>query len=281
MQDSPRIHDWEQKCEAGQADSKPFVTFSPYIPHLSFQEEEVCKDHDREDEKCATIPEYTEFSSYCSKRCARNDGSSIGKSCSANSECIAGLETCQVTGLSCNDWAWHMERSALILKKADPSGLSDRDVYTGILGDNKRPACDNALLTPPSTCDSEAVRSGFSWHDNRFNSRGDILRFINAFDRTVDELVVYLKSEGLWENTVILYTTDNGFQITSSKSMFNENGYRAPMILHDPFREAADGSDAFCAGIDGCRADPAEFGGILATICDFLDPQDGNVRVFP
>lgn len=44
----------------------------------------------------------------------------------------------------------------------------------------------------------------------RFTKRARIMRFVNAFDRTVDELVVYLRARGLYGNTVTLYITDNG-----------------------------------------------------------------------
>jgi arylsulfatase A-like enzyme len=106
-----------------------------------------------------------------------------------------------------------------------------------------------------------------------FASKADYLRWINTFDRTIDELVVHLRESGLLENTVILYLTDNGFGLMAAKSFFSEHGYRTPIVVWDP-RAARTGptspapgcTDAAGRAIPGCRNEFAHAVDVLATV---------------
>lgn len=279
--DSPRLAAWKASCQdlPGAVDKPFMLLFSPYIPHLGFAEKVTCEDYMRTDADCQSSElSYGAESAYCAMRCT--DGKTIGAPCGSpgDPQCGSG-ETCEMKGLSCEEWAWHLERNALLLDNADAneSSLNRRDVYNGILGDDRRPACDDDIID--GNCDPTNVAD--EWSGNRFTKRGDILRFINGFDRSIDELIITLKEKGMWQNTVLLYITDNGFQITSSKSKFNENGYRTPIVMRDPYRTFDPGTepemlDDLCAGVAGCRSDPVIMSDLLGSICDFLDPNTGE-----
>jgi hypothetical protein len=105
---------------------------------------------------------------------------------------------------------------------------------------------------------------------DRFVSKGNYLRFINAFDRTVDEILVHLRDKQLDQNTLVLVLTDNGppdTYLPTSKSWFREHGFRTPFILYDPTSSPPPPS-AQCAGEQGCRGEFAQFTDVLATIRD-------------
>ena len=63
-------------------------------------------------------------------------------------------------------------------------------------------------------------------------------RMISGIDHVVGRLVAELKKQGLAENTVIIYTADNGYYL-GDRGFAVENGrttmnLRVPLIVHDP-----------------------------------------------
>jgi arylsulfatase A-like enzyme len=104
------------------------------------------------------------------------------------------------------------------------------------------------------------------------------VRFVNAFDRAVDELMVHLRCPGggnpdcgedLVSNTVIMYRSDHGFELTASKGKFSEHGFRTPTVVWDPRPgHTLPASSQGCASQPGCRNDFAHAIDILATLRD-------------
>lgn len=68
-------------------------------------------------------------------------------------------------------------------------------------------------------------------------------RLITEVDMVVGRLVADLKKRGVWENTVIVYSGDNGFYLgehgLAGKWLMHEESIRTPMIIHDPRLPAA------------------------------------------
>ena len=125
--------------------------------------------------------------------------------------------------------------------------------------------CDfvvNTMIRVSSNLHAE----GRERESNALSASRDYYRWINVWDRVVDELLVYLKANDLLSTTVVLMVTDNSAGIPGSKRRFLENGYRSPIILYNPFAPAP----ASCGpGLPGCRGDFADSVDILATIRDF------------
>jgi arylsulfatase A-like enzyme len=69
-------------------------------------------------------------------------------------------------------------------------------------------------------------------------------RLISGVDRVVGRLVDKLKEEGLLDNTVILYTGDNGFYLgergLAGKWYPHEVSIRVPLVVYDPRLPAAE-----------------------------------------
>lgn len=63
-------------------------------------------------------------------------------------------------------------------------------------------------------------------------------RMITGIDRSVGELVAALEKRGLRDNTVIIYTSDNGFYLgehgLAGKWFMHEESLRVPLVIHDP-----------------------------------------------
>ncbi|MCL7762775.1 sulfatase [Polaribacter sp. Z014] len=64
------------------------------------------------------------------------------------------------------------------------------------------------------------------------------LRCVKGVDDNIGRLVDYLKAEGLWENTVIIYTGDQGMMLgehdLQDKRWMYEESMRMPYIMHYP-----------------------------------------------
>jgi arylsulfatase A-like enzyme len=108
----------------------------------------------------------------------------------------------------------------------------------------------------------------------------EYLRFINVFDRVVDEVLVYLKARNVFDNTALVYLTDNGWKLNSAKTYFSENGYRTPIILRNPFDAALPSVDVQCstasgAPVPGCRPELAHAVDVRATIRDIVCAAGG------
>ncbi len=66
----------------------------------------------------------------------------------------------------------------------------------------------------------------------------DYLRCVKGVDDNLGRLFQYLKDEGLWENTIIIYTGDQGMMLGEhdliDKRWMYEEAMRMPFIVHNP-----------------------------------------------
>lgn len=81
-------------------------------------------------------------------------------------------------------------------------------------------------------------------------------RLINGIDEVVANLRAQLKQQGLADNTIIIYTSDNGFYVGeygfADKWYGHEQSIRVPLILYDPRHPSRQGrsSDKYALNID-------------------------------
>ena len=66
----------------------------------------------------------------------------------------------------------------------------------------------------------------------------DYLKVISTIDDKVGLMIDYLKKNGLWENTVVVYTSDQGFYMGEhgwfDKRFMYEESFRAPLLISYP-----------------------------------------------
>ncbi len=76
----------------------------------------------------------------------------------------------------------------------------------------------------------------------------DYLRCIKSIDDEVGRLIAYLEKEGLMENTVIVYTSDQGFYMGEhgwfDKRFMYEESFRTPLIIRFPGKQTAGNENA-------------------------------------
>ncbi|WP_108821683.1 sulfatase [Dysgonomonas sp. Marseille-P4361] len=83
----------------------------------------------------------------------------------------------------------------------------------------------------------------------------DYLRCIKSIDDQVGRLIDYLEKEGLMDNTIIVYTSDQGFYMGEhgwfDKRFMYEESFRTPLIIRYPkMIEAGSKTDALVQNID-------------------------------
>ncbi len=95
-------------------------------------------------------------------------------------------------------------------------------------------------MTPPEGLTGEALKK---WKYNRYMQ--DYLGCIAAIDENVGQLLDYLDESGLAKNTIVIYTSDQGFFLGDhgwyDKRFMYEEAYRMPLIARFP-REVKPGS---------------------------------------
>lgn len=66
----------------------------------------------------------------------------------------------------------------------------------------------------------------------------DYLKCISSVDDNVGKMIDYLKKNGLWENTIVVYTSDQGFYLGEhgwfDKRFMYEESFRSPLIVSYP-----------------------------------------------
>ncbi len=114
------------------------------------------------------------------------------------------------------------------------------------------------------------------------NPRATYAAMVSYLDENVGKLVAQLKKEGIYDNTIIMFTSDNGptynggsdspwfdsakpfnSQYGYGKGFLNEGGIRVPMIASWPNKiEAGSKTDLISAHYD-----------VMATFCDIIDQK--------
>ena len=81
----------------------------------------------------------------------------------------------------------------------------------------------------------------------------DYMSVIRSVDRNVGRVIDYLQENGLWENTIVVYTSDQGFYMGEhgwfDKRFMYEESFRTPMLVHYPGGYQGE-IDAFVQNID-------------------------------
>lgn len=108
---------------------------------------------------------------------------------------------------------------------------------------------DVKMLPPPDLKDAELK----NWHYQRYMQ--DYLRCIASVDENVGRLLDYLDKAGLAKNTIVVYTSDQGFFLGDhgwyDKRFMFEESIRMPFIVRYPDHiEANSTADAFCINAD-------------------------------
>jgi len=123
----------------------------------------------------------------------------------------------------------------------------DTSLYTGTM--IPLPVTDNSTYfekLPKCVQSSEGHRRWrwrFDTPEHYEISAKNYYRLISGVDREVGRIMTELEGRGLATNTVIIYTSDNGYFLgdreLSDKFFMYEEGLRVPLIIYDP-REPAD-----------------------------------------
>jgi N-sulfoglucosamine sulfohydrolase len=61
---------------------------------------------------------------------------------------------------------------------------------------------------------------------------------VSRMDQGIGRLFALLKEKGLWENTIVIYLSDNGMPVPGAKTTHYEPGVRLPLIVRNPFANA-------------------------------------------
>jgi arylsulfatase A-like enzyme len=142
---------------------------------------------------------------------------------------------------------------------------------------------------PPEGLEGEALRR---WGYQRYMKK--YLRCIASIDDNVGRMLDYLDAEGLAENTIVIYTSDQGFFLGDhgwfDKRFMYEESLRMPFLVRYPREIAAGGSiDALAVNVDfaqtlldyaGVDADPAMQGRSLRPVLAGATPADWRQAVY-
>lgn len=121
-------------------------------------------------------------------------------------------------------------------------------------GDRERPYDEADVVVPP-------------WLPDTPESRAELAQYyqsINRLDRGIGRLVQLLKDEGRYEDTVIVYISDNGAAFPASKTTLYEPGMNLPCIVRSPLHEA---HGATCDGL-------VTWADLTPTVLDFAGAYD-------
>lgn len=105
------------------------------------------------------------------------------------------------------------------------------------------PATDpSTVVLPVGLPDTPAVRQDYA----------DYLDEVRRFDQLIGDVVAELKAQGVFENTLIVVTSDNGRPFARAKTTLYEAGMRTPLVFHWPDGNLSAGvvSDSLISLID-------------------------------
>ncbi|MGF1638303.1 MAG: sulfatase, partial [Cyclobacteriaceae bacterium] len=80
------------------------------------------------------------------------------------------------------------------------------------------------VIVPPYLADTKNTRKDLAMYYDE----------IGRMDKNIGEVVVELKKRGLYDNTLIIFISDNGKPFTRAKGTLYDEGVRSPLILHWP-----------------------------------------------
>ena len=120
----------------------------------------------------------------------------------------------------------HMNRRDL--KIAPPDGLTKRELNDYYAYGNK-----GQFWTPSDTLQGKALKN---WKYQTYIK--DYLRCVAGVDKAVGQMLDYLEASGLAENTIVIYTSDQGFYLGEhgwfDKRWMYEESFRMPFMISYP-----------------------------------------------
>jgi N-sulfoglucosamine sulfohydrolase len=125
------------------------------------------------------------------------------------------------------------------------------------------------VIVPNYLPDNEATRSELVQY----------YKSVHRMDKGIGTLFQHLKNEGLWNNTIIVYISDNGIAFPGAKTTLYNAGIRLPCIIRNPYIKRI---DSVCdAMINWADLTPTllDFAGILDTAKKHDDTYDGSQRI--
>lgn len=124
-------------------------------------------------------------------------------------------------------------------------------------GDTEEPFSGDEVIVPPFLSDNPETRAEIAQY----------YQSIARLDRGIGKLIDVLKEEGKYDNTLIIYISDNGAAFPASKTTLYDPGMRLPCIVRSP-EQAQRGivSDALISWLD-----------LTPTILDFAGATPAEV----
>jgi len=123
---------------------------------------------------------------------------------------------------------YHMNRRDL--KIPPPAGLNKRELNDYFSYGNQ-----GQFWTPSDTLEGSALKN---WKYQTYIK--DYLRCVAGVDKAVGQMLDYLKDSGLTENTIVIYTSDQGFYLGEhgwfDKRWMYEESFRMPFMISYPKR---------------------------------------------
>jgi arylsulfatase A-like enzyme len=137
----------------------------------------------------------------------------------------------------------------------------DESLYTSINLPEPATATDAYFKSLPKSVQTSIARTRWHWRfdtPEKFESNAkNYYRLISGVDREVGRLMAELDKRGLTSNTVVIYTSDNGYFLgdreLSDKFFMYEESLRDPLIIYDPCEPARNRArieDAITLNID-------------------------------
>jgi arylsulfatase A-like enzyme len=137
----------------------------------------------------------------------------------------------------------------------------DESLYTGITLPEPVTATDAYFKRLPESVQTSEARRRWHWRfatPEKFERNAkDYYRLISGIDREVGRINAELETRGLASNTVVIFTSDNGYFLgdreLADKWFMYEESLRDPLIIYDPREPAGQrrrSEDAMTLNID-------------------------------
>ena len=131
------------------------------------------------------------------------------------------------------------------MKQVPPSGLSRKDSLRWLAYGDK-----GQYWSPNDTLKGDALKY---WKFQTYIK--DYLRCVAGIDRAVGSVLDYLEQNGLSENTIVVYTSDQGFYLGEhgwfDKRWMYEESFKMPFLIKNPkIIKAGTSSDAMIMNVD-------------------------------
>lgn len=123
-----------------------------------------------------------------------------------------------------------------------PPDAREESLYAGVTIPTPRTATDEAFRALPSFIQQSEGRrrwqKRFATPEMFQRTAKDYYRLITGMDREVGNIVATLQTLGLYTNTVIVFTSDNGLFLgehgLADKFLMYEESIRTPLLIEDP-----------------------------------------------